>query len=57
VRHSEHEVARANVTSTQGKLNRIRPACAADGVINPDEIGKGGFERLDLSAKDIAPAL
>jgi len=26
-------------------------------VINTDEIGKGGFERLDLSAEDIAPAL
>jgi cytosine/adenosine deaminase-related metal-dependent hydrolase len=57
MRYRKHEITGTDVAGTQSKLDRIRPARTADGVSNTDEIGKGGFEGLDLFTQNIAAAL
>ncbi len=57
MRHSKHKIASANAASAQRKLDRIRPACAANGVSDTDELCKRRLKDLDLSAEDIAAAL
>ena len=57
MRYCKHDITSTDVASAQGKLDRIRPACTADGVSNTNEIGKGGLEGLDLFTENIAAAL
>src|SRR6516164_7169132 len=57
MRYCKHNITSTDVASAQGKLDRIRPACTADGVSNTNEIGKGGLEGLDLFTENIAAAL
>jgi hypothetical protein len=57
MRYCKHKITDTDVAGTQSKLDRIRPACTADGMSNTDEIGKGGLERLDLFTENVAAAL